>query len=434
MIKKIFLILLVSVLVNQNTFAVTLSEALLQAYINNPELNAERENIEVSKEDLNISRSEFLPTITLSGSKNQQNTEKLTDRNGANSSFTDVDPKTKSITIEQKLFQGFSGIASMEKSKIGLSLATVKLLKVEQETLYKAIEAYSGLIFANEKLKINNINVILLERQVETDQARLERGQITLSDLAQSESSLAGAEAELIKVRNETITSKLVYEKIIGPIINFDDLEKKSDLNFKIPENLNKAIEISKTKNPDLIIAKLDYEQSKKDVVIARADLSPSATLSLSSTRTEDFSSSYDKKDQEIAKATITWPIFKGGKNVALLNRSKNLKNRKKLLLDNAIKTNQTNVASAWSSFQSSKSLLNSVKQQVRAAEIANEGITVEYESGLGRSTLDVIQSNSFLLSSKISLANSERNYLLSQFKLIQLTGLLTNEYLKLQQ
>ena len=100
MIKKIFLILLVSVLVNQNTFAVTLSEALLQAYINNPELNAERENIEVSKEDLNISRSEFLPTITLSGSKNQQNTEKLTDRNGANSSFTDVDPKTKSITIE----------------------------------------------------------------------------------------------------------------------------------------------------------------------------------------------------------------------------------------------------------------------------------------------------------------------------------------------
>ena len=432
MIKK-FLILFILVFVNQTAFAVTLSEALLQAYINNPELNAERENIEVSKEDLNITRREFLPTMTLSGSQNQQNTEKLTDRNGANSSFTDVDPKTKSITIEQKLFQGFSGIASMEKSKIGLSLAMVKLLKVEQETLYKAIEAYSGLIFENEKLKINNKNVILLERQVETDQARLERGQITLSDLAQSESSLAGAEAELIQARNDAITSKLVYEKIIGPIINFDDLDKKSDLNLQIPENLDKAMKISKTKNPDLIIAKLDYEQSQKDVVIARADLSPSATLSLSSTRTEDFSSSYDEKDQEIAKATISWPIFKGGKNAALLNRSKNIKNRKKLLLDNAIKTNQTNVASAWSSFQSSKSLLNSVKLQVKAAEIANEGITVEYESGLGRSTLDVIQSNSFLLSSKISLANSERNYLLSQFKLIQLTGLLTNEHLKLQ-
>jgi outer membrane protein len=132
-------------------------------------------------------------------------------------------------------------------------------------------------------------------------------------------------------------------------------------------------------------------------------------------------------------KATISWPIFKGGKNSALLNKSKNLKNRKKLLLDNAIKTNETNVASAWSSLQSSRSLLNSVNAQVKAAEIANEGITVEYESGRGRSTLDVIQSNSILLSSKISLADSERNYLLSQFRLLQSVGLLNSKYLKIQ-
>jgi len=132
-------------------------------------------------------------------------------------------------------------------------------------------------------------------------------------------------------------------------------------------------------------------------------------------------------------KATISWPIFKGGKNSALLNKSKNLKNRKRLLLDNAIKTNETNVASAWSSLQSSRSLLNSVNAQVKAAEIANEGITVEYESGRGRSTLDVIQSNSILLSSKISLADSERNYLLSQFRLLQSVGLLNSKYLKIQ-
>jgi len=108
MIKKILLILLVSIIFNQKVFAVTLSEALLKAYINNPELNAERENIKISKEDLNISISEFLPSVTLSSSKSQENTEKLTDRTGASSSFTDVDPKTQSIVVEQKLFQGFS--------------------------------------------------------------------------------------------------------------------------------------------------------------------------------------------------------------------------------------------------------------------------------------------------------------------------------------
>jgi|TARA_B110000008_G_scaffold261582_1_gene283100 outer membrane protein len=432
--KQIFLIFIAIIFLNKQAFAITLSKALLQAYNNNPELNAERENIKVSKEDLDISKSEFLPSVTLSTSKSQENTEKLTNRSGADSAITDVDPKTQSIVIEQTLFKGFAGVAGVQKNKIGLDLAQAKLLKTEQEILYKAIEAYSGLIFANEKMKINQRNVNLLERQVETDQARLERGQITLADLAQSESSLAGAQAKFIQTRNEKITSKLIYEKVIGPIVDIDNLKKKSDINFKIPENLNTAIEISKSNNPILIIAKLEYEQSEKDIIIARADLSPSAKLSLSSTKTDDVSSSFDERDKEVATATISWPIFKGGKNTSSLNRSKNLKNRKKLLLDNAIKTNDTNVASAWSSLQSSKSLLNSVKLQVKAAEIANEGITVEYESGVGgRSTLDVIQSNSILLNSKISLANSERNYLLSQFKILQSVGLLKSKYLNLQ-
>jgi len=431
--KKIFLILLSLTFFNGNVFAITLSQALLQAFNENPELNAERENIEVSKEDVKISRSQFLPSITLSGSKSQENTKKLTGRNRTNSAITDVDPKTQSINVEQKIFQGFAGLASMEKSKIGLNLADAKLLKTEQDILYKAVEAYSGLIFTDEKLKINQNNVNLLERQVETDRARLERGQITLADLAQSESSLAGAQAKFIQARSETVTSKLVYEKIIGPINDLSTLDRKSDLNFEIPVDLDKAIEISKTSNPNLIISKLEYKQSEKDVMIARSDLSPSATLSFNSSRSDDASSTIDERDKETLKATISWPIFSGGKNTASLNRSKNLQNKNKLLFDNAMKTNETNVASAWSSLQSSKGLLNSVKSQVKAAEIANEGITIEYESGLGRSTLDVIQSNSILLNSKISLADSERNYLLSQFRLLQSVGLLNSNYLKLQ-
>jgi len=431
--KKNFLIFILFIFFSGNVFSAPLSEALLQAYNENPVLNAERENIQVSLEEVKISKSQFLPSVTLSGSKSQENTEKQTDSSGANSAFTDVDPKTQSIDIEQKLFQGFAGTASLEKSKIGLTLAQAKLLKTEQEILYQAIEAYTGLIFAEEKLKINQDNVNLLERQVETDQARLERGQITLSDLSQSESSLAGAQAKFLQAQNETVTAKLNYEKIIGPIADTNSLDKESDLNFALPVSLNEAIEISKKENPNLIISRLEYEQSEKDIIIARSDLSPSASLSFNSSKSDDVSSTIGERDKEILKATISWPIFSGGKNYASLNKSKNLKNRKKLLLDNALKSNDTNVASAWSNFQVSKSLLNSVTSQVKAAEIANEGITVEYESGLGRSTLDVIQSNSILLNAKISLADSERNYLLSQFKLLQSVGYLNSKYLKLQ-
>jgi len=430
--KQIFIIFFISFLFNTNLLAVTLPEALLEAYKNNPVLNAERENINISQENLNISKSEFLPTITITGTKSREDTTKLTNQSGGDATITDVDPLTKSILIEQTLYDGKGRSADLEKSKIGMDLAKAKILKVEQEILYKAVEAYTGLIFTNKKLKINQSNISLLDRQVETDQARLERGQITISDLAQSESSLAGAKAKFIQAKNDTMTSRLVYENVIGPIINSDDLNENSKLNIEIPKNLNEANDISKKRNPKLIIAKLEYLQSEKDIRIAESDMLPSASLSFEASQTENLSSTYNERDKKILKATVKWPFYTGGKNKAEVNKNRNIKYQKKLLLDNAIKTNNTEVASAWSNFQSSKSLLDSVKSQVKAAEIANEGITIEYESGLGRSTLDVIQSNSLLLDSKISLANAERNYLLSQFKLLQSIGLLTLEHLQI--
>ena len=430
--KQIFIISFISFLFNTNLLAVTLSEALLEAYKNNPVLNAERENINISQENLNISKSEFLPTITITGTKSREDTTKLTNQSGGDATITDVDPLTKSILIEQTLYDGKGRSADLEKSEIGMDLAKAKILKVEQEILYKAVEAYTGLIFTNKKLKINQSNINLLDRQVETDQARLERGQITISDLAQSESSLAGAKAKFIEAKNDVMTSRLVYENVIGTIINSDDLNENSKLNIKIPKNLNEANDISKKRNPKLIIAKLEYLQSEKDIRIAESDMLPSASLSFEASQTEDLSSTYDERDKKILKATVKWPFYTGGKNKAEVNKNRNIKYQKKLLLDNVINTNNTNVASAWSNFQSSKSLLDSVKSQVKAAEIANEGITVEYESGLGRSTLDVIQSNSLLLDSKISRANAERNYLLSQFKLLQSIGLLTLEHLQI--
>ena len=430
--KKIFLILLSFFLFNHNAFAVTLSQALLQAYINNSELNAERENINVSKEDLKISKGNYFPSITISGSKSQEDTDKLTNKAGNDVAINDVNPLTQSVTIEQTLVD-FGINADIQKSKLGINLSSIKLLKKEQEILFKAVEAYSGLILANEKSKINESNLSLLERQIETDRARLQRGQITLSDLAQSEASFAGAKANFIQSQNEIISNKLNYENVIGPISNIDSLEKNYNINFTLPDNLNSAIKISKKNNPELNIAKLEYEQSEKDVLISQSDLSPSAKLSYEDSKSKDINSTYDKSDKKILKATVSWPIYSGGKNIASLKKSKNLQNKKRLLLDSVTRSNDTNVATAWSTFQSSKSLLDSVKTQVKAAEIANEGIAVEYESGLGRSTLDVIQSNSILLNARISLANSERNYLLSQFKLLKSIGLLNSNHLKLQ-
>ena len=431
---KKFLIFIFSFLfLASNSYAETFTEALKKAYKNNSELNAERENISISEQELKISMSSYFPTITLEGSKSQDETDKLTNRNGSNATITDVDTETKSISVTQTLFD-FGRCADLSKSKIGINLAKAKLLKKEQDILYKTVAAYTGLISANEKLEINRANVELLSRQVETDRIRLERGQISLSDVSQSESSLAGAEASFIQAQSDLLTSKLNYENIIGPLGNAQSLDKSSIISYQIPGSLNSAIEQSKKSNPDLIIAEMEYEQSKKDTSIARSELVPTAKLSLEKSYSDDLSATYDERDKETLKATVTWPFYSGGKNLASLNKNKNIENRSRLTLDSEIKQNQTNVASAWSNFQSNKSLLNSVQLQVRAAEIANEGITAEYNSGSsGRTTLEVIQSNSLLLNAQISLADSERNFILSQFNLLKSIGLLNSDYLKLR-
>jgi len=430
--QKLIIIIFFSIICLNQSYATTLIQALSKAYKDNSKLNAERENLEISKEEINEAKSDFLPSVTISGYVSNENTTKLTNRSGADVQSTDVEPSQKSILIEQTLFQGLGGVANLKKSNIGLELSKSRLKKAEQEILFEAIEAYTNLIINKKKVGINILNVNLIERQVENDKNRLERSEINLTDLAQSEASLAGANAKLIETQNQLITSKLDYEKTIGIINNYEDLRETYVFNYELPRSLASANQIAKKENPDLNIAILELKLSQQDVLIAQSELSPSASLSYKITRTDDTSSSYDETDKEILKAEASWPIFSGGKNIASLKKSKSFRQQKQLLLEDSKKSNKALVANAWSNFQSSKSFLTAIRSQVNAAEIANEGITIEYESGSGRSTLDVIQSNSILLNAKINLVNSKRDFFLSQFKLLASIGRLTGSYLGL--
>ena len=429
--KKIFIIVITSILYFNNALAVTLIDALNQTYQNNIQLNAERENIKASEEDVNIAKSDYKPSLTLSGSKSIEDTNKLTNQSGGNATISDVDPFSTSIKLEQTILD-YGRDLTLEKNITALDLAKAKLVKKEQDILHKAIDAFTNLILARETLDINAKNLNLLIRQVENDQIRRDRGQITNTDLAQSESSLAGAQAKFAKAKSDLLISKLNYENIIGKISDPNQLQKNTNAIVSLPSTLDEALNLSKQNNPDILIAKLDFEKSEKDLAISESNLKPTASLSLQRTYSDDLSSTIDEKEQDVLKATLSWPFYSGGKKRSKINKNSNLKIRKRLLLDDAIRTNETNVASAWSSLQSSESFLNSVKIQVSAAEIANEGIAAEYERG-SRTTLDVIQSNALLLSAQISLASSEKNYLMAQYNLLKAVGLLNSQYLKLK-
>ena len=401
-----------------------------KALENNLQLNAERKNFESAKQNKNISRSEFLPSITLSGDQSSSTSTNRINQNGSSLADTNSESESKTFSVDQKIFSGFKGLNTFKKTELETKKAELFLKEAEQQTILDTTSAYFDLIFKSKNQKFNLSNVSLFERQVESDSARVQKGEITLTDLAQSESSLAGANASLIKAKTELLSSKTNFERVTR--------ERSPDvknLNEKValilPATLDSSIEIANINNVDLLISQLDYEIANKDLNIERARLSPSASINYSKSENKDFSSTVDEQDQETVKATVTWPIIKGGENISSIKKSTFNKQRYQLILQDMKNKNIIETSNFWSKYQSSKSVLQATRAQLKAAEIANEGITLEYDSGNTRTTLELIQSRSLLLNARIAFAIAERDFIVSQFELAKQIGLLSFKSLK---
>ena len=396
-----------------------------KALTNNLQLNAERKNFESAKQSKNISRSKFLPNITLSSDQTSTTFTNRTDQSGSTLADSNADSESKEIIVEQKIFSGFKGLNTFKKSELEVKKANLSLKKIEQQTILDTTSAYFDLIFKFKNKEFNSYNVNLFERQVDSDNARLQKGEITLTDLSQSESSLAGARANLIKAETELLASITNFERVTrekSP--NTKNLNERVSL--ILPDSLEESLKLADVNNLDLLISKLDHEIAVKEFNIEKARLSPSASLNYTRSENTDFSSTIDEMDEETVKATITWPIIKGGENISSIKRSSLNKERYRLIFQDTKNRINTEISNAWSKFQSSKSVLDATKVQLKAAEIANEGITLEYDSGNTRTTLELIQSRSLLLDAKIEFAKSERDFIVSQFELAKQLGLLS--------
>ena len=396
-----------------------------KALKNNLQLNAERKNFESAKQSKNISRSEFLPSITISGDQTSTVSTNRINQSGTNLADSNLESESTKISVEQKIFSGFKGVNTFKKSELETQKANLSLKKVEQQTILDTTSAYFDLIFKSKNEKFNLSNVNLFQRQVDSDNARLQKGEITLTDLAQSESSLAGARANLIKAQTELLSSKTNFERVTREKIpDANNLNEKVSL--ILPNSLEESLKIANSNNVDLLISNLDYEISVKELNIEKARLSPSASINFSKSENKDFSSTIDEIDQETVKATITWPIIKGGENISSIKKSSYNKQRYQLILQDTKNRINTDISNAWSKFQSSKSVLEATKAQLKAAEIANEGISLEYDSGSTRTTLELIQSRSLLLDARIAFARLERDFVVSQFELAKRLGSLS--------
>jgi len=249
--------------------AENINKSLISAYLNNPKLNAERERTKAVDENLVQAFSAFKPTVTISAYKSDTDSSKITTSTGSPSPSTNAQTTAKSITIEQKLFN-FDDMYNYQKEKNSVEIARYTLKKVEQDILLEAVEAYASTLLAQKKLIFNKENLDLSEKQVELDKSRLERGIITISDLAQSESSLAAAQSNLLNAENELLIAKKNFKNVIGydPV----DLQEINNLNLNLPKSLEETSVSAQKDNPILKISEFSLKKAEDEHKIAIAD------------------------------------------------------------------------------------------------------------------------------------------------------------------
>lgn len=426
MIKYLKLLIIYLVLI-EPVYSQTIFDALASSYLKNNELNSQREKTISVDENLIQALSAFKPTITGTINQSDYLNENQTDNLGSAQVDTNYQPKTNSITIEQKLFQG---IPDAMKAKKEVKIARFELKKVEQNVLYKTAEVFTDVILAQKNIVITQDNLSLSEQQVELDKGRYERGAIRLSDLAQSESSLASAKSKFIKAKNDLMISEKNFINIVGD--EPKKLEFDSKLNLKLPVSLNDAIQLAERNNPELKISELNYLKSKDSLNAAIEDLGPKFSLSYKLSESRDTSLTIDERKQSLFGAEVEIPIYQGGKNYSVFRQKKSLKLSRELDYLYKKKEIKKNAANTWSGYSLKKSQLILAKAQLEAAEIAYEGIKQEYENGL-RTTLDVLNSRSLLLEARQNFIKVEQEEILARFELLRITGNLTAIYLELE-
>lgn len=409
--------------------AETLSEALVAVYNKNPQLLAERARLREVDETYIQARAQGRFTVAASGQYSRtvldgppagvlQNVGPvpLVDPTSDNTFF--YAPAVGQIEIVQPLYQGGRVKALKAQAKAGILAQRESLRATENQLFLSAANAYINVQLAEEAAIIRRNNVRVLDRQLLAANERFNVGQGTRTDIAQSESRLAGAEAGLAQADAELQSARAVYRRFVGRM----PVDLQSTPSFAVPNTLEDALRRARENSPQLIAAYFGEQAGKAAIDVAKAAGRP--TLSLSGSVGAQRGELFGFEDAETASLTaqINIPIFSGGLNSSRVRQAKHAKTRLAFESRDAELSVDQTVAQAWAQRQSAEATLKASRKQVRSAEIAFEGVTLEQELG-NRTQLDVLDAEQELLEAKLSVINSERNLNAATFQLLATIG-----------
>lgn len=403
-------------------WAETLKDALALAYQTNPSLLAQRANQRALDESIVQARSGLRPQLDVRVSASYAR-----DYSGAPFSNPDSDGGAASIGLSQTIWSGGRVGHGISAAEASILAGRENLRDIEQTVLSSVIQAYADVIRDGEILAIRQSNLGVLQRQLEEASARFEVGEITRTDVAQSESRLAQSEADLANARAQLSVSRAVYAAVVGQAPG--DLAPMPALPG-VPTDFDNALDVALEDNPAIRAAAYNQAAAEANVAAAKAEYLPSARLTASYGGTaRDLDSLGDIADQTSfqAGASLSVPLFTGGLNSSRVAQARERANIAQINVEGERRNTLQRVSSAYAQSLSSRATLQAGEEAVRAATVAAEGVRQEAQVGL-RTTLDVLNQELELRNAQITLASARRNEYVAQASLLAAMGRLEGQ------
>lgn len=402
-------------------WAETLQEALALAYQTNPSLLAQRANQRALDESIVQARAGLRPSLDVTVSANYSRT--WSDSLGNSES----DTGGVSLGLSQTLWSGGRIGHGISAAEATILAGREDLRDIEQTVLASVIQAYADVIRDSEILAIRESNLGVLQRQLEEASARFEVGEITRTDVAQSESRLAQSEADLANARAQLSVSRATYAAVVGQAPG--DLAPMPVLPG-IPTDFDNALDVALLDNPGIRSAGYNLRAAEANVAAAKAEYLPSARLTASyGGSAGDLGNLNDIADETRfqAGATISVPLFTGGLNSSRVAQALERANVAQINVEGERRNTLQAVSSAYAQSISARASLQAGEEAVRAATVAAEGVRQEAQVGL-RTTLDVLNQELELRSAQVTLASARRNEYVAQANLLASMGRLEGQ------
>jgi TolC family type I secretion outer membrane protein len=405
--------------------AQTLEDTLATAYSSNPGLLAARAQLRSVNEGVPQALSNWRPRVTVTGSSGLQRNET---KGGFSSGTQKTQPWDLRLGVTQSLYRGGRTVAGTARAEAEVAAQRAQLIATEQQVLLDAVTAYMDVWRDQSVLRLNRSNEQVLGRQLEASRDRFTVGEITRTDVAQSESRLARASAERVAAAGELTSSRAVFQQVVGI---YPGILVQPPAQAGLPAGQEQVLEAALARSPNLVSARFAESAARHRVREGFGQLLPEVSLTGDISHSEESSFEDSESDQYRIIAQVTIPLYQQGLASSQVRESKQVANQRRLEIDVARRTADQTAVAAWEGLQTARAQIRSFKTEVKAAQIALEGVRQENAVG-ARTILDLLDAEQELLDAQVRLVRAQRDALVAGYAVFAAMGRLTAADLKL--